>query len=105
MHVITHTRIIEAMQKWPQAETALDGWYRTIKANDPKDFAEMKQLFPAVDKVGKFHVFDIGGNKIRLIAVVMYQAKRVYIRDEPYRVCRRVNILRDYPDDKIKIYP
>ncbi|OTN02197.1 permease, partial [Acinetobacter baumannii] len=22
-----------------------------------------------------------------------------------YRVCRRVNILRDYPDDKIKIYP
>lgn len=45
MHVITHTRIIEAMQKWPQAETALDGWYRTIKANDPKDFAEMKHLF------------------------------------------------------------
>ncbi|WP_407495914.1 type II toxin-antitoxin system HigB family toxin, partial [Acinetobacter baumannii] len=25
-------------------------------------------------------VSDIGGNKIRLIAVVMYQAKRVYIR-------------------------
>ena len=24
---------------------------------------------------------------------------------EPYRVCRRVNILKDYPDDKIKIYP
>ncbi|EXC32395.1 hypothetical protein J529_4779 [Acinetobacter baumannii 99063] len=24
---------------------------------------------------------------------------------EPYRVCRRVNILRDYPDDKIKISP
>ena len=24
---------------------------------------------------------------------------------EPYWVCRRVNILRDYPDDKIKIYP
>ena len=24
---------------------------------------------------------------------------------EPYRVCRRVNILRDYPDEKIKIYP
>ncbi|WP_373869345.1 IS3 family transposase, partial [Acinetobacter ursingii] len=26
-------------------------------------------------------------------------------RSEPYRVCRRVNILRDYRDDKIKIYP
>ncbi|OTG65056.1 type II toxin-antitoxin system HigB family toxin [Acinetobacter silvestris] len=80
MHVITHARIIEAIQKWPQAENALDGWYRIIKANDPKNFAEMKQFFHAVDKVGKLHVFDIGGNKIRLIAVVMYQAKRVYIR-------------------------
>ena len=27
------------------------------------------------------------------------------LRDEPYRVCRRVNILRDYPDDKTKLYP
>ena len=27
------------------------------------------------------------------------------LEPEPYRVCRRVNILRDYPDDKIKIYP
>jgi putative transposase len=26
-------------------------------------------------------------------------------RVEPYRVCRRLNILRDYPDEKIKIYP
>ncbi|MGQ0935641.1 hypothetical protein ACT415_10340 [Acinetobacter baumannii] len=27
------------------------------------------------------------------------------IEYEPYRVCRRVNILRDYPDDKTKLYP
>ena len=29
----------------------------------------------------------------------------LFHKSEPYRVCRRVNILRDYPDDKIKIYP
>lgn len=40
----------------------------------------MKQLFPAVDKVGKFYVLDIGVNKIRLIAVVMYRAKKcIYV--------------------------
>ena len=36
-------------------------------------------------------------------------AKTLQIRavqlTEPYRVCRRVNILRDYPDDKTKLYP
>ena len=34
-----------------------------------------------------------------------YSFAHLYSGREPYRVCRRVNILRDYPDDKIKIYP
>lgn len=80
MHIISHARIVEAIQKLPQAATALDGWYRLMKANEPGDFAAMKQLFPAVDKVGKHHVFDIGGNKPRLIAIVLYQGKRVHFR-------------------------
>ena len=28
-----------------------------------------------------------------------------YLQLEPYRVCRRVNILRDYSDEKTKLYP
>ena len=40
---------------------------------------------------------------------VIYELKEANtkssIRSEQYRVCRRVNILRDYPDDKIKLYP
>lgn len=40
----------------------------------------MKGLFPAVDKVGAQHVFDIGGNKLRLIAVVHYRAQRLFIQ-------------------------
>ncbi|AXQ21623.1 hypothetical protein BEN71_05880 [Acinetobacter wuhouensis] len=35
----------------------------------------------------------------------IFITKNPLLRDEPYRVCRRVNILRDYPDDKIKICP
>ncbi|EPJ82026.1 hypothetical protein CFT9_17621 [Pseudomonas sp. CFT9] len=51
-----------------------------IKRNAPKDFAAMKAMFPATDKVGEFHVFDIGGNKLRLIASVQYRMQRVYIK-------------------------
>ena len=37
-------------------------------------------------------------------------SRSLYTRDaaqrvEPYRVCRRVNILRDYSDEKTKLYP
>ena len=35
----------------------------------------------------------------------MLELEQDKVTSEPYRVCRRVNILRDYPDDKIKIYP
>lgn len=40
----------------------------------------MKSIFPAIDKVGQFHVFDLGGNKLRLIAFVSYRSQRLYIK-------------------------
>lgn len=80
MHVITQKRIWEAKSRWPQAATALDTWYRLIKACEPQDFADLKRVFPAIDKVGAQHVFDIGGNKLRLIAIIQYRAQKVFIQ-------------------------
>lgn len=80
MHIITQKRIWEAKDRWPQTASALDAWYRLMRASEPSCFAEMKSLFPATDKVGGQHVFDIGGNKIRLIAVVHYRFKKIYIQ-------------------------
>ncbi|AZC15913.1 MULTISPECIES: type II toxin-antitoxin system HigB family toxin [Pseudomonas] len=80
MHIITAKRIWQAKEQWPQTARALDTWYRKAKGARPEDFSDMKALFPAVDKVGRFHVFDIGGNKLRLIALVRYGVQRLYIR-------------------------
>ncbi|NWF06126.1 type II toxin-antitoxin system HigB family toxin [Pseudomonas salomonii] len=94
MRVISEKRIWETKEKWPRSATALDQWYRLMRRNTPKDFAAMKATFPATDKVGEFHVFDIGGNKLRLIASVEYRAQRVYIK---YLLDHR-----DYEKDKWK---
>lgn len=80
MHVFSEKRIWESKEKWPTAASALDQWYRLVKRNNPRDFAAMKSLFPAIDKVGEFHVFDIGGNKLRLIAFVRYLPQKLYIK-------------------------
>jgi len=80
MRVISEKRIWEAKEKWPRSASALDEWYRRIKRNSPADFASMKGIFPATDKVEQLHVFDIGGNKLRLIAFVRYQKQRIYIK-------------------------
>jgi mRNA interferase HigB len=80
MRVISHKRIREAQERWPQSATALQSWYAKILHNDPISFAHMRSIFPSADFVGKLHVFDIGGNKIRLIAGVSYSTQQVFIK-------------------------
>jgi len=51
-----------------------------MKRNDFSNLAELKMIFASADKVGKLTVFNIGGNKIRLIAAIHYNRRKVYIR-------------------------
>jgi len=51
-----------------------------VKKAEFKSFAEMRESFPSADQVGKLTVFNIGGNKVRLIAAIHYNRKRLYIR-------------------------
>ena len=80
MHIITRKRLNEFGERHPESEAALSRWYHLAKKTDFKSFAELRQTFPSADQVGKLTVFNIGGNKIRLIAAIHYNRKRIYIR-------------------------
>lgn len=80
MHVITKKRIIEAKRRHTHCVTALDGWFKVIEANNFTSFAALKKTFNSVDKVGDLYVFDIGGNKLRLIASIHFNRHKLYIR-------------------------
>lgn len=80
MHIITQSRVWEAKKKFPESANALDGWYRIMKRNEFNNFAELKKSFNTVDKVGDLFVFDIAGNKLRLITHIHFHRKKVYIR-------------------------
>ena len=80
MHIITRKRLIEFATKHPDCSTALESRYRIVKRTDFNSFAELRQTFPSADKVGNLTVFNIGGNKARLIAVIHYNTHRIYIR-------------------------
>lgn len=81
MHVIAYKRIKAAQQRFPNSASALEGWYRVIKRDSYKNFSELKSAFNSVDKVGSLHVFNIGGNKLRIIANIDFMYKKVFIRD------------------------
>ena len=78
--VITRKRIVEFGDKHPDCINALESWYRVIKHSQYNSFAQLRQTFPSADQVGKLTVFNIGGNKARLIAAIHYNTQRVYIR-------------------------
>jgi mRNA interferase HigB len=80
VHIITQKRIWDAKKKHIEAANALDGWYRVIKKNRFNNFAELKRCFNSVDKVGDEYVFDLGGNKLRLIAIIHFQRQKIYIK-------------------------
>lgn len=80
MHVITKKRITEAKLNHRDCASALDGWFTVVKHNKFANFADLKRTFKSVDKVGKLFVFDIAGNKLRLIASIHFNRQRLYIR-------------------------
>jgi len=80
MHIITKRRITEAKALYPPSASALTGWLKVVEENEFKNFSELKTVFKSVDKVGHLFVFDIGGNKLRLIANIHFNRKKLYIR-------------------------
>ena len=80
MHVITRKRLNEFAEKYPETRTALAGWYHLVTRNDFSSLPNLKLMFPTADQVGKLTVFNVGGNKVRLIAAIHYNRKRIYIR-------------------------
>jgi mRNA interferase HigB len=59
---------------------ALNRWIETVEAADWKSPVDMKKTFRSGDVVGKQTVFNIGGNKCRLVALVQYESRRVLVQ-------------------------
>jgi mRNA interferase HigB len=81
MHIIARTRLQEFWVNHADAETSLRLWYERTKQAQWENFIQVREVFSSADEVGKLTVFNIGGNKYRLIALVKYKYKKVYIRN------------------------
>lgn len=55
-------------------------WLRTVEQAAWQTFADVRATYGAADQFEKFTIFDIGGNKYRLIAVIHFNRQKVYIR-------------------------
>ncbi|MGO9272835.1 MAG: type II toxin-antitoxin system HigB family toxin [Terriglobia bacterium] len=80
MHVISYKAIREYKGARPEAGAALDNWYRVVTRAKWNSFAQVRQVFGSADWVKPYVIFDISGNKFRLIAEVNFRSQTLFIR-------------------------
>ena len=80
MHVVSHKTIRTFCDEHPHARSAMDHWYRVAKRATRSSFAEVKASFNTADFVAPHVIFDIGGNKYRLIAEMNFTRSVLFIR-------------------------
>ncbi len=80
MHIISRKALKDFWSKYPDSEIPLKAWFRIIKGSRYKSFNHLRETFRTADKVQDRVVFNIGGNKYRLITVVHFDSSKIYIR-------------------------
>jgi mRNA interferase HigB len=80
MHVISRKKLKEAVARRGELEVPLDAWFRIAKRAEWKNLADVRKTFSSADAAGKCTVFNIKGNRYRLITEINYAFGRIYIR-------------------------
>jgi mRNA interferase HigB len=81
MHIISRKALVSFWEQYPDSKAPLARWFKIVRQTDFKTFAALRRTFPSVDKVGDLVVFDVGGNKYRLIVSIHFNRGKVYIRE------------------------
>ncbi len=80
MKLISNRPLREFAEIHPDAELPLQSWRRLIEHGDYASFAALRLTFGSVDKVKQRFVFNIGGNKYRLVAAIAFRPRIVWVK-------------------------
>lgn len=80
VHIISRKALIQFWEKHPDSQPSLVRWFKIVQKTDFDSFASLRTVFPSVDKVDQWIVFNISGNKYRLITSIHFNRNKVYIR-------------------------
>lgn len=80
MHIISRKMLREFWQENPDAETPLLNWFRIASKATWQNFADVREDFSHADLVGRCTVFNIGGNKFRLIVKIEYMKQKIFTK-------------------------
>lgn len=82
MNVIAPRTLRAFWEKHPHAETPLQVWLKMMRGSNFTSFSELHAVFPSADYVAAqgLTIFNIGGNKYRLVTFIRYTSQTVFIK-------------------------
>lgn len=81
MRIISEKPLKDFIAENPRSRIAIAEWIRIVRASQWTCFADVKATFNSVDNVGNNRfVFNISGNHYRIIVIIRFTPKMVYVR-------------------------
>lgn len=80
MHIISRRKLRDFCRNHADACEALDDWFVTVNQAEWHNLVEAQFVYPRAEAVGNFTVFNIKGNRCRLIVSINYERQLVYIK-------------------------
>jgi mRNA interferase HigB len=80
MHIISRKALRTFWENYPESKLPLTRWYQIGEGSTYRSFAELRKTFPNADMVDGLVIFNIAGNKYRLITSIHFNRGKVYIR-------------------------
>ncbi len=81
MHIISRKALQKFWNQYPDSKNSLSRWFKAMQKNKFRNFNDLQATFQTADKVGDLIVFNIRGNKYRLVASIHFNRGKVYVRN------------------------
>jgi mRNA interferase HigB len=70
----------EFSDRHPVSASPMQAFRHLVESSNFRNFAELRATFPSVDKIGDRYVFNIGGNKFRVVAAIAFSVQTLWVK-------------------------
>ena len=79
MWIISQKRLKDFWREEPRSHVPLREWYDIVSAAEWMNFSDVRRTYSSADLVGNCVVFNVSGNRFRLIARIFFRSHKVYV--------------------------
>jgi len=81
LRVISQRELLHHAEKFPETRASVFNWLTVARVARWSSLEDIRRTFPSADMVGPLAIFNIKGNRYRLIVRIAFRTQRIYIKE------------------------